>query len=263
MLHNVQFFYDYIYLIRTRECISRKLNIYKIGKTRTENLKRIHNYPKGSCLIIQIKTSNSDNVEKILIDLFNKIMQNADLFGREYFYGTEFEMVMHIMNVVNLYNSIKVFDLSGFISKYIEIKTDWYNFGELLGKMKNDKDLIFKKSLICERCNTLFKNNAGIKNHRKRKTPCSRVEERHNVEIADECIVTSNNEKSKQHEKNNINANDLTELKKPEQKSINISYDEFIKLTTCHNCLKKFKSKQKLYLHYLDHSNSCDIPNDS
>ena len=46
------------------------------------------------------------------------------------------------------------------------------------------------------------------------------------MEIADECIVTSNNEKSKQHEKNNINANDLTELKKPEQKSINISYDE-------------------------------------
>ena len=66
-----------------------------------------------------------------------------------------------------------------------------------------------------------------------------------------------------ENEKNNINANDLTELKKPEQKSINISYDEFIKLTTCHNCLKKFKSKQKLYLHYLDHSNSCDIPNDS
>jgi len=42
----------YIYLLQEREFIKTKENIYKLGKSKQENLKRIQNYPNGTILII-------------------------------------------------------------------------------------------------------------------------------------------------------------------------------------------------------------------
>ena len=43
---------EYIYLLQEREFIKTLENIYKIGKSKQENLKRIQNYPNGTELII-------------------------------------------------------------------------------------------------------------------------------------------------------------------------------------------------------------------
>jgi len=50
----------YIYLLQEREFIKTKENIYKLGKSKQENLKRIQNYPNGTKLNIQLKCENCD-----------------------------------------------------------------------------------------------------------------------------------------------------------------------------------------------------------
>ena len=50
----------YIYLLQEREFIKTKENIYKLGKSKQENLKRLKQYSKGSELIIQLQCENCD-----------------------------------------------------------------------------------------------------------------------------------------------------------------------------------------------------------
>ena len=50
----------YIYLLQEREFIKTKENIYKLGKSKQENLKRIQNYPNGTKLNIQLECENCD-----------------------------------------------------------------------------------------------------------------------------------------------------------------------------------------------------------
>lgn len=55
----------YIYLLQEREFISLNKEIFKIGKTKQENLKRLKQYSKGSELIIQLQCENCDIIAKI------------------------------------------------------------------------------------------------------------------------------------------------------------------------------------------------------
>ena len=78
---------EYIYLIQEREFIKTNEPIYKIGKTKQENLKRICTYPNGSRLIIQTICSDCDKAETDLIRLFkSKYLLQKDI-GNEYFRG--------------------------------------------------------------------------------------------------------------------------------------------------------------------------------
>jgi len=78
---------NYIYILQTREFINAEKNIYKIGKSGQENLKRFNSYPKGSKLIMQVICSDCNIVEKNIIDLFKeKYTQKKDI-GTEYFEG--------------------------------------------------------------------------------------------------------------------------------------------------------------------------------
>jgi hypothetical protein len=61
---------EYIYLLQESELIRLNEPIYKIGKTKQENLKRIQNYPNGTRLLLQIICNDCDNSEKELIQLF-------------------------------------------------------------------------------------------------------------------------------------------------------------------------------------------------
>ena len=63
---------EYIYLLQKREFIKTKENIYKIGKTKQENLKRISNYDNGSILICKFKCNDCNKLEKKLITLFRE-----------------------------------------------------------------------------------------------------------------------------------------------------------------------------------------------
>ena len=72
--------YSYIYLLQEREFIKTKENIYKLGKTKQENLKRIQNYPNGTKLIIQLECENCDINEKNLIIIIIKQFYNFYCF---------------------------------------------------------------------------------------------------------------------------------------------------------------------------------------
>ena len=66
----------YIYLLQERAFIKTKENIYKLGKTKQENLKRIQNYPNGTKLNIQLECENCDINEKNLIVIIIKQFYN-------------------------------------------------------------------------------------------------------------------------------------------------------------------------------------------
>jgi hypothetical protein len=70
----------YIYLLQEREFIKTKENIYKLGKTKQENLKRIQNYPNGTKLNIQLECENCDITEKNLIIIIIKQFYNFYCF---------------------------------------------------------------------------------------------------------------------------------------------------------------------------------------
>lgn len=91
--------HNYIYLLREREFIESNLNIYKIGKSTQENIKRFKQYPKNSELILQIECENCSVYEKDLINLFNlKYIKRTDL-GLEYFEGNKDEMKIDIIKL--------------------------------------------------------------------------------------------------------------------------------------------------------------------
>ncbi len=62
----------YIYLIQEREFIKCNEDVYKIGKTKQLNNKRIQTYPSNSKLFIQIICNDCDKNEKTLIELFKE-----------------------------------------------------------------------------------------------------------------------------------------------------------------------------------------------
>jgi hypothetical protein len=91
---------EYIYLLYEREFIKTKEPIYKIGKSKQENLKRIINYPNGTILLYQICCLNCDIIERELIKIFkNKYKYEKDI-GYEYFSGNYKNMINDIHNYI-------------------------------------------------------------------------------------------------------------------------------------------------------------------
>lgn len=88
---------EYIYLLHPFEFIHK--DVYKIGKTKQENLKRFGNYPKGSVLLYQTVCVNCDVTEKEILKLF-KIKYNL-IKGYEYFQGDYNEMINDIYQLTN------------------------------------------------------------------------------------------------------------------------------------------------------------------
>ena len=78
----------YVYVILLRECISQKLNIFKIGRT-TDIFTRYKAYPKGSKLLFLHYVDNCIQAESDIIQTLktsNTITQKLD-YGLEYFEG--------------------------------------------------------------------------------------------------------------------------------------------------------------------------------
>lgn len=93
---------NYIYLLQEREFIKTKENVYKIGRTKKENYKRFHQYPKGSVLLFQMICNNCENIENQIIKIFNKNFKKRKDIGNEYFEG-EYQIMIDIA-----YSIIKV-----------------------------------------------------------------------------------------------------------------------------------------------------------
>ena len=103
----------YIYLLQEREFISLNKEIFKLGKTKQENLKRLKQYSKGSKLIIQLECENCDIIEKNLIIIFKESFRQRTDIGTEYFEGDKDKMqeiiYNHIINckkvIIDCYSS--------------------------------------------------------------------------------------------------------------------------------------------------------------
>ena len=123
---------EYIYLLQEREFIKTKENIYKLGKTKQDNLKRIQNYSNGTKLIIQLECENCDITEKVLIKIFKKnFIQRTD-FGYEWFEGNKYEMCNIIYNyIVNFeqnHSNINTFSSYNYFYIIICLAIIIYNF---------------------------------------------------------------------------------------------------------------------------------------
>jgi len=95
---------EYIYLLQEREFIKTNEPIYKIGKTKQDNLKRLNNYPKGSSLIIQIKCNDCNKYERIILNRFKeKFIQKREI-GNEYFMGDCNDMIDLIFSIIRIEN---------------------------------------------------------------------------------------------------------------------------------------------------------------
>jgi len=101
---------EYIYLLQEREFIRLNEPIYKIGKTKQENLKRIQNYPNGTRLLLQIICNNCDNLEKELIQLFKSKYKIQTDIGKEYFKGNHLDMIKDIYLTIYDCNDTKIKD---------------------------------------------------------------------------------------------------------------------------------------------------------
>lgn len=91
--------HNYIYLLREREFIESKLNIYKIGKSTQENIKRYKQYPKNSELILQIECENCSICERDLIKLFDSKYKKRTDLGLEYYEGNKDQMKIDIIKL--------------------------------------------------------------------------------------------------------------------------------------------------------------------
>lgn len=131
---------EYIYLLQKREFIKTKENIYKIGKTKQENLKRISNYDNGSILICQIKCNDCDKLEKKLITLFREKYELQKDIGNEYFKGNYIDMRDDI------YNYIKASDED--IIEDIENEEEANEIKEIFPNYKDDESFGGTKKLI-------------------------------------------------------------------------------------------------------------------
>lgn len=93
---------NYVYLLHEREFITADQKIYKLGKTKQENLRRFRQYPKGSKLLLQRVCHDCDILEVELIrDFKNKYKHRRDI-GNEYFEGDYNDMINDIHNKITI-----------------------------------------------------------------------------------------------------------------------------------------------------------------
>ena len=84
---------NYVYLLREREFRKTNEDIYKIGKTTQDGLKRFNSYPNGSELILHVKVNDCHSCEKNIIDIFKKEFKQVKNIGNEYFRGNVEKMM--------------------------------------------------------------------------------------------------------------------------------------------------------------------------
>jgi len=87
----------YIYLIKEREFVRLKEDVYKIGRSSQLNCKRINKYPKGSKLICILEFEENINfIELKLINIFKQRFKFRKDYGNEYFEGDKHLMIREI-----------------------------------------------------------------------------------------------------------------------------------------------------------------------
>lgn len=120
---------NYIYLIQERESLRCGDNVYKLGRTTQQPLKRMNSYPVGSKILMIIIVDDAYEAEKDLLETFRETFIKAD-YGNEYFIGDPKEM----MNIIYDYQveswSTEVYDV---VAKYESKQDDEKNLMKIIG----------------------------------------------------------------------------------------------------------------------------------
>ena len=104
----------YIYVIQTREFITLKLPVYKIGKTEQEltssgRNKRMTGYPKDSIQIALFAVSNCHEAEKLLIKNLNLSDDiKVAKIGNEWFEGDIYTICQIALSVAMLFKTVQI-----------------------------------------------------------------------------------------------------------------------------------------------------------
>jgi hypothetical protein len=91
---------QYIYLVQEREFIKTGEPIYKIGKTKKENLTRFKQYSKGSQMLCQLISKDCDEDERVLLSKFRTSYVPRKDVGSEYFEGDYEKMIQDIHETI-------------------------------------------------------------------------------------------------------------------------------------------------------------------
>ena len=91
---------EQIYLLKT-DMIMENLPIYKIGRSRQPDVKRVRSYPKTYKLVSMNTCENCVYIESELLKLFHKKYKIA--YRHEYFIGDENEMAKDIRTMIDAY----------------------------------------------------------------------------------------------------------------------------------------------------------------
>ena len=94
--------------------------IYKIGKTKQENLQRIKSYPNGSILLLYIITNDCDKKEKLIIQKFKEHFIHKKDIGNEYFMGDYNHMINIILSIISISNESSLIESSSLESSSLE-----------------------------------------------------------------------------------------------------------------------------------------------
>lgn len=171
----------YIYLLREREFITLKENVYTIGKTKQENTKRFNSYPKGSQISLLRECINCDSIEKQLIEIFKEKYEQCRDYGTEYFKGDHHDMIKIINDCID--SQIKAHiendknnDSENDSNKSLQnlknddneqdinlIKTDYMRY-ECICALQEEK--LVNKNYRCLTCNNIFDAYKLWENHK-------------------------------------------------------------------------------------------------
>jgi hypothetical protein len=163
---------EYIYLLKEREFIKTREEIYKVGKTKQKNLKRLDAYPNGTVLLLYILCHDCDNTEKkILKEFKEKFIHKRDI-GLEYFKGNSHDMIDIIVKNVKTNETINNIECQ----KDKEKKKDDNHICSKCAKIyKTKKALIGHEAkcnglhiLTCPKCMNFFNSTASKSVHIKR-----------------------------------------------------------------------------------------------
>ena len=170
----------YIYLLQEREFINSNSNIYKIGKTEQENLKRFKNYPNDSKLFLHITCKNCHICEKDILKIFREQFIQKKEIGNEYFEGCYMKMMKIIFSYIeNEKDEIQV--------ENIKIENEKIKVEKEKIKVEKDKIKVEKEKIKVE------KDKIKIEKDKIKVEKEKKVDKEKKVEIKVEKIKNLNN----------------------------------------------------------------------
>lgn len=176
----------FIYLIRLREFVNDNRNVYKLGMTTREFIKRMQQYSAKSVDEVYIKYYVDDckYVESELKKIFNNTFIVMRDYGKEYYCGDVWEMVNTIHNYI-MDNNHYIDDSNNFkhvkINKKLKDRTyddrTCYDCFEIfksitmfnkhmLNKKNNKKMILHVDNFKCDLCGTIFFSESSMCYHK-------------------------------------------------------------------------------------------------